>query len=373
MTGTLRSLRLRRTAYYLYLLLFLFATPLVVLYTYGYRFDARTISFVKTGAISVSTDPRGARVLLNKDSKLIRTPSVIKNVIPGTYTLSLTKDGYRDWQREVTVRSRETTVVEKIVLFLEAEPTISFLEDGAMAVNASRDDDSYAYVKAGTSWYETWQVNSAGLEQSLLNRIAITDGMTPEEALRLSLYPALTTYTFTTQGNEELVGKKSGSETISLAILPNGTYRAVQEVGDLVLVIEENGTRLFLIDTQTEGPPILVNARANFFEWGGQGLVYGDGLDAHHYVPEFGSDTLVTRSGETMLDARIINGHTFLLAFTDRVVAYDISDPAHPVTTTLMSDDGIKRAWLSEDKKMAYVAISDDSQNTSVSELPLRD
>lgn len=368
------SLPLRRGFFYLYLLLFLLTSPLVVLYTAGYRFDFHTVSFVKTGALAVSTDPRGAHVVLNDDRKLTRTPSILKNILPGTYTLRVSKDGYHEWRREITVRSRETTMVDEILLF-QNEQQAEVIFDKNVNFTASADaDDQFLFVEKGTSWFEIWQVDSETLEQTLRDRMVASSSLTAEEALRLSLHPALSTYTFRPRALGILLERASRS----LALLPDGTYRAVQEAGNLVLIMQEDGKALLLVDTATDGPPILLNTQATFFHWDEQGLVFGDGLEVHHFVPEVGSDTLVTRSGDTVLDARIINTHTFLLTFADRVVAYDISDPAHSVSTTLLSAAEvlagvqIKDAWLSANKKKAFIAAQDSTIGSVVLSLKLQ-
>lgn len=368
------SLPLRRGFFYLYILLFLLTSPLVVLYTAGYRFDFHTTSFVKTGALAVSTDPRGAHVVLNDDSKLTRTPSILKNILPGTYTLQVSKDGYHEWQREITVRSRETTMVDEVLLFQNEQQATVIFEKNVRSIASADANDRFVYVDEGRSWFEIWEVDSQTLEQTLHDRLAVSSGLTAEEALRLSLHPALSAYTFTPRADGILFARASRS----LALLPDGTYRAVQEAGNLVLIMQEDGKALLLVDTATDGPPILLNTQATFFHWDEQGLIYGDGLEVHHALPEHGSDTLITRSGDMVLDARIINSHTFLLTFADRVVAYDISDPAHSVSTTLLSAAEvlagvqIKDAWLAENKKTAFIAAQDLTIGSVVLSLKLQ-
>lgn len=369
------SLRLRRGLYYLYVLLFLVTAPTVVLYTAGYRFDFRTQSLVKTGALSVTTVPRGAELLLSGDEQLTKTPSLLKNVIPGTYELTLSKEGYHSWQRQIQVNSRETTFVDEVVLFLDSESVGQIVEDGAEAVSASGNGDRYAYVETGGSWYEIWEADPSSLEQTLLDRQALTVESTAEQALRLSIYPALPEYLFSSQEEAVLLQQQTDplAEPRPLALLPSGTYRAIADAEDGVLIMEEDGPRLFFIDTQTTEAPILLNTRADFFTWDENSLVYGDAFEVHRFDPKSGVDTLITRSGEVLLDARAIGANTYLFVFADRLIAYDISDASHPVTTVLYRSLTLQNFWLSQDKKTAYITSKDSVDGLTILFLPLRD
>ena len=101
--------------------------------------------------------------------------------------------------------------------------------------------------------------------------------------------------------------------------------------------------------------------------------MYGDAFEVHRYDAKTGIDTLVTRSGEPLLDAHGINTHTYLLTFEHAVVAYDISDAARPVTTTLYQGKLLKRAWLKEDKKTAIIAVQEFTDTITLLTLPLQD
>lgn len=369
------SLKLRRGLYYLYVLLFLVTAPAVVLYTAGYRFDFRTQSLVKTGALSVTTVPRGAQLLLSGDAKLTKTPSLLKNVIPGTYELTLSKERYHSWQRQIQVNSRETTFIEDVNLFLVSESAGSIVENGAEAASTSGRGDRYAYVETGESWYEIWEADPSSLEQTLLDRLALTDGFTAEQALRLSVHPALPEYLFDSQKEAVLLQQQTDplAEPRLLALLPNGRYRAIAHSENGVLVMEEDGTRLLFIDTQTTEAPILLNTQADFFTLDENGLVYGDAFEVHRFDPKSGADSLITRSGEVILDAQAIDDSTYLFVFLDRLIAYDISDSAHPVTTVLYRSLALQNFWLSQDKKTAYIVSKDSPDGLTILILPLRD
>ncbi len=354
------SLTLRRGLYYLYVLLFLITAPLVVLYTAGYRFDFQTHHFVKTGALSVATEPKNAQIILNDETQFTRTPNILKNVIPGVYTLRFTKADYHDWMREIQIASRQTTVVEGISLFLDA-PTEHLFDSAEMKTAGPSDTEAtFLYVNEGASWFEVWQGDNTGVE-TLRDRVAVADGLTSEDVLRQTLAPTLTSYHLTPRANDVLLTKKPSAGATPLAILPAGKYRDVQESGNLLLLFDPQAHRLVLVDTNTQGPPILLNTMSSYFHWTDNALVYGDGLEVHVYNTATLDDALITRSGDTVRDAWLINPHTFLLTFENRIVAYDVSDPARPVTTTLADGSGFIHGWVSENKKIAYLFVHDSN------------
>jgi hypothetical protein len=144
-----------------------------------------------------------------------------------------------------------------------------------------------------------------------------------------------------------------------VAILPPGVYRAVEEHDALVLVLNEQNDELVLVDTSSNEAPIVLKTTATFFDWTQDGFVYGTPLEVHHLNVDSGIDTLVTRSGDTIVDAHLIGGQTYLIALED------------PVTTVLLQGFQIKRAWLSKDKKTAFIKAGGVAPGAPLWELPL--
>lgn len=76
---------------------------LVLLYwSYGYNVDKKG-EVTQSGMVFVSSQPSGASIMLNDKPRNAKTNSRL--VLPaGDYTLRVTKNGYSDWQRRVSVR-----------------------------------------------------------------------------------------------------------------------------------------------------------------------------------------------------------------------------------------------------------------------------
>lgn len=99
--------------------IFFIASPLILLYAAGYRYDVRTGSVLKTGVIDIDVDPKDAAVFLNN----VRiTKNRLPNRAPGSYHIRIEKPGFHTWEKDLVVESTETTYVRELQLFADALP-----------------------------------------------------------------------------------------------------------------------------------------------------------------------------------------------------------------------------------------------------------
>lgn len=87
---------------------FLVAAPFIVIFVGGFRYSPATHGFVRTGAISAYTDPKGAEFSLDGSAKGT-TPKSVRFLLPGDYDVSLTKSGYRPWTKRLNVAAGVVT------------------------------------------------------------------------------------------------------------------------------------------------------------------------------------------------------------------------------------------------------------------------
>jgi len=132
--------KLRDFIFNSFVVIFFIATFLLSLYASGYKFDLRfPINFnrilVRTGMISIETEPKNALIYLNGKTQTtpklelfrkenLRTPAKIKNLLPGSYTLSIEKEGYWPYQEKIEVYSGQTTNLENINLYKSSNPNL---------------------------------------------------------------------------------------------------------------------------------------------------------------------------------------------------------------------------------------------------------
>ncbi len=108
---------LRKIFFYIFLVIYLIACPLIVLYAFGFIFTPNSIEpIAKTGLVYLSTVPPGASIYLNNELTQLKTPASLQNLNPGDYIIRLTMDGYYDWSHDVTITPNNASVFDKILL-----------------------------------------------------------------------------------------------------------------------------------------------------------------------------------------------------------------------------------------------------------------
>lgn len=108
---------LRKVVFYLFLLLYVVVTPLVILYALGYQIrPGQQQALVRTGLIALGTSPEGARVFLGSSRYRWKTPTVLRDLRPGDYTIRLTLRNHQPWTAPVRVEGEKATVLDHVLL-----------------------------------------------------------------------------------------------------------------------------------------------------------------------------------------------------------------------------------------------------------------
>jgi hypothetical protein len=107
--------------YGLMAILLFFSTATVVLLTRGYYVDRATGDIYRNGLIVVDSHPTSGNVFVNGD---LSGSTVRKLVLPeGDYLIEIKRDGYRTWQRNISL---EGSVIEQLIYpFLFPETLVS--------------------------------------------------------------------------------------------------------------------------------------------------------------------------------------------------------------------------------------------------------
>lgn len=139
------NLAYRRLAYSVAFLLFFVIGTTAVLFASGQRYDARTHSIVRVGAIYIKSFPAGASIFLNDKKTGKVTPNRLLNVIPGKSTIRVERPGFKPWEKTLDVQPGTTTFVRDIVLFKENQAE-HVLGTGGESVLISDDHDIYVFL-----------------------------------------------------------------------------------------------------------------------------------------------------------------------------------------------------------------------------------
>lgn len=161
---------LRLTLFWLFTLAFFVLAPAAVLYTAGYRISSETGRIVRSGAISVSSTPRGADIYFNDADFGRDTPYIFKRVLPGEHKLELQREGYLSWQGVVDVEPNRTVNIEGIHLVKDGSDTEIVLEEETnLILHPNRD--LAAYIERAENWLEVWQVDLRSGERFMKGRV----------------------------------------------------------------------------------------------------------------------------------------------------------------------------------------------------------
>jgi hypothetical protein len=142
-----REQNIRAVLFYLSVAVFFIGLPFILTFTLGYKLDRSVWKFVRTGLISLKTQPAGASVFLNGVPRNDKTPCSINELLPGTYTVDLKLAEHYPYSTRVEVRQSTVTRLEKILLF-PLRPDVQKLNKEQMSVFWVDEDKQIYYVGA---------------------------------------------------------------------------------------------------------------------------------------------------------------------------------------------------------------------------------
>lgn len=187
--------------FYFFIIAFVFGTIFLSIYASGYKFNLKLpLDFnrilIRTGMLNLNSSPRGSKIFLNGKEipsddwrpwkkSYLTTPAKMKNLLPGSYELTIEKDGYWPFKTDVVVNSGLTTFFEDINLFKADNPTIKVITD-----ETSEEEDMflspnnrYLYLKDSAQIIDIEKDEKMDLKE-VFKKIT-NDTLSPETALWL--------------------------------------------------------------------------------------------------------------------------------------------------------------------------------------------
>jgi hypothetical protein len=122
--GTKFTRLTRLTMLIIFIIAFLVISPIIIMYTAGYRYDWRNGLLKETGAISIDIEPKNANVYLNGIKLQDKMPIRLNNIAPAKYNLRIAAPGYFDWMKEIEVKNKQTNYIKEIGLIKKNKPQI---------------------------------------------------------------------------------------------------------------------------------------------------------------------------------------------------------------------------------------------------------
>jgi hypothetical protein len=131
---------------------------LIVGYARGYRFDWKNFRFNPKGLLVLKSEPTGAQIFIDGELKTATDATV--SISPGTYDVSVRKDGYITWNKRLAIE-KEVVTVATVNLFRAAPSLTAVTFDGVLNPVASDDFSRIAF--AVTPSLESGSDSKAGL------------------------------------------------------------------------------------------------------------------------------------------------------------------------------------------------------------------
>ncbi|MDD2656741.1 MAG: PEGA domain-containing protein [Patescibacteria group bacterium] len=107
---------------------FFIISPLLIAYGSGYRYDFTKHRIQKTGVLNINILPKDAEIFLNGEKLKEKIPFNL-SLYPDTYLLTITKDGYKTWEKNISVISTKTTYINYFQLLKDQSPLPVELSD----------------------------------------------------------------------------------------------------------------------------------------------------------------------------------------------------------------------------------------------------
>ena len=121
---------LRKIFFYIFLIIYLLACPVIILYAFGFILKPDTSKpIIKTGLIYLSTVPPGASIYLDDKLQDPKTPASLPDLDPADYTVRLVMGNYQDWSHDITVIPNNASLFDKILLIPKKRKPILLLDE----------------------------------------------------------------------------------------------------------------------------------------------------------------------------------------------------------------------------------------------------
>ncbi len=161
----------RRYLFYALVILFPFLGAAVVFYAQGWRLDIGTFNIEKIGAVYIKSLPKYADIKLNdkpieNKSGILDSGTFIDNLFPKNYKLTLSAEGYLDWEEHVEVRPslvseiKHAVLVPKTAKKVITESAKNFWNIGGLLLKNERGELVWDSKKLSGSRLVDWNDNS---------------------------------------------------------------------------------------------------------------------------------------------------------------------------------------------------------------------
>ncbi len=367
------NIRYRRIVYLSFIFIFLIITPVIILYTAGYRYNFQKNKIQKTGILILKSSPTGASIYLNGELRKEKTQARIANLLPDDYNIKIEKENFYPWQKTLPVQSRLTTFAENITLFEKNLPT-EVVESNSELFSLSPDKIKIVYLDKKETGDEVWFLNFKNLKKNLIYRISKDSGEIANlewsnDSLKIliTLGPGASTGSkkyvmLNTQTDEVLIYQKLSDFYFTFKGVPANTAEA-SRLPDLALSSGYSGA-VAVLDKKTKKLQVIMPTTAEvIFEtvadiavWSADGkkLLYADDFEIWIYDFDTSKQTFISRYSQEIKQLDWVNENyiALLLGNTIKIIELDERDQRNVVD--VMATDEIKNFFINAAEQKIY-------------------
>lgn len=145
----------RRILFIVFVCAFFILAPILVLYTAGYQYSLTDGVQLQSGGLAVTTNPRRFDIFLNDEYARERTPHIFQRLEPGSYSVSLEKEGFYPWRGQLDIEAGLTEYIQSVQLFEKHEKEFErVLPTNSFSVNP--DGSRIVYSTSEGGWLDFW-------------------------------------------------------------------------------------------------------------------------------------------------------------------------------------------------------------------------
>lgn len=137
----------RRIILFFTVILFIALSVGLVFYAMGYRFNPGYNEIRQVGIIDVAATPSDADIYLDGEQVGNRSPYQIKDLYPGTYRVSVQKDGYQTWEKDILVNAREVSWIRNARTFIANPEQKSLFEGEIVSLLETKNKQAIFFIE----------------------------------------------------------------------------------------------------------------------------------------------------------------------------------------------------------------------------------
>lgn len=129
--------------------IFIVVLAIVIGYARGFRIDIEKRSLKSTGIISMTSNPKAAKIYIDGELKGVTDTNV--TLPPGNYLVEIKKEGYTSWSKKINLKGELVINVDPVLFPIN--PSLSPLTNlGIIKAFPSEDGDKIIVVASGSAY-----------------------------------------------------------------------------------------------------------------------------------------------------------------------------------------------------------------------------